>query len=81
MATPGAIRAFAKTDELILNYVDQHANLERGTLDDEDHRLNQRAVKEGGRIFSAFQLNDKTKIWVITEADREVTTVLLPSDY
>ena len=40
------------------------------------------ALKDGSRLLSAYILKDgKTKIWVITEADRSVTTVLLPDDY
>ena len=40
-----------------------------------------RAVAEGGRVFSCFSIGPDTKVWVITEADRSVTTLLLPSEY
>jgi len=39
---------------------------------------NLRAVREGRRVFSAYELRDGTRIWIITEADRSVTTILLP---
>jgi hypothetical protein len=42
---------------------------------------NLRAVREGRRVFSAYELRDGTRIWIITEADRSVTTLLLPAEY
>ena len=42
---------------------------------------NLRAVREGTRGFSAYELRDGTRIWIITEADRSVTTILLPGEY
>jgi len=38
-------------------------------------------VREGRRVFSAYELRDGTRIWIITEADRSVTTILLPEEY
>jgi hypothetical protein len=58
-----------------------HAAGDWGDLGDEDRRENERSRKEGGRLFSAYRAGDGTKFWVITEADRSVTTVLLPLDY
>jgi hypothetical protein len=40
-----------------------------------------RAVREGTRVFSAYELLDGTRIWIITEADRSATTILLPEEY
>jgi hypothetical protein len=42
---------------------------------------NPRAVREGRRVFSAYELPDGTRIWIITEADRSMTTILLPEEY
>jgi hypothetical protein len=39
------------------------------------------AVREGARVFSAYELRDGARIWIITEADRSVTTILLPEEY
>jgi hypothetical protein len=47
----------------------------------EDHLANLRAAREGTRVFSAYELRDGTRIWIITEADRSVTTILLPEEY
>jgi hypothetical protein len=43
--------------------------------------VNDQAMVEGMRILSAYQAANGTKFWIITEADRSVTTVLLPDDY
>ena len=58
----------------------RHAQGDWGDLPEEDVRSNERAVKHGGRIFSAYG-KEKRRFWIITEADRSVTTILLPSDY
>jgi hypothetical protein len=45
------------------------------------HLTQERAIREGRRVFSAYELRDGTRIWIITEADRSVTTVVLPEEY
>ena len=49
-------------------------------MDKDDQQSNREAVIEGSRIFSAYTIQG-TKFWVITEADRSSTTILLPSEY
>ena len=49
--------------------------------DEHDRRENELSVNEGFRILSAYTLSDGNKIWVITEADRSATTILLPEEY
>ncbi len=56
-------------------------NLDPGLLGAEDQLQNLRAVREGTRVFSAYELRDGTRIWIITEADRSMTTILLPEEY
>lgn len=58
----------------------RHFQRDWGDLDEEDKKLNDDAFKNGGRLFSAYK-NGETKIWIITEADRLVTTVLFPEEY
>ena len=58
----------------------RHAAGDWGNLCDEDRRENELALQEGHRLLSAYQADDGTKFWIITEADRSVTTVLLPLD-
>jgi hypothetical protein len=50
-------------------------------LEDEDKKENELSVKEGFRIFSAYELETGVKVWLITEWDRSVTTILLPNEY
>ncbi len=58
----------------------RHESGDDGDLDAEDKQINKDALKHGGRIFSAYETPQKKKFWIITEADRSVTTVLLPED-
>lgn len=87
VATPGAIEA--TTHEQRLSYLRRHLTGDWGAVCDEDHQTNDEAVREGSRILSAYPLDparpckgfgDNT-LWIITEADRSVTTFLLPSEY
>ena len=78
MATPGAQQAL---DVLTLTFlVARHHAGDWGDLDAHDKAANNRAVREGSRILSAYQVGD-TKLWIITEADRSATTILLPDEY
>ncbi len=81
MATPGALNAFAATGENPMSYIVRHMNLDPGSLGVEDQLQNLRAVRESTRVFSAYELRDGTRIWIITEADRSATTILLPEEY
>jgi len=81
MATPEALNAFAATAGNPINYVVRHMNLDPGSLGAEDQLANLKAVREGARVLSAYELRDGTRIWIITEADRSVTTILLPEEY
>jgi hypothetical protein len=59
-----------------------HASGLWGDLDDHDCRENELAVREGFRILSAYgERTDPDRLWVITEADRSVTTILRPDEY
>jgi hypothetical protein len=79
--TPGAIEALEESGESAQEFINRHARLEKGELSDEDHKENQFSVNKSLRIFSAFKTAKGVKIWVITEATREMTTILLPSEY
>jgi hypothetical protein len=59
----------------------RHVAGDWGNLCDEDRRENERALQERHRLFSAYQADGGSKFWIITEADRSVTTILLPLDY
>ncbi len=79
VATPGALAAIPNAE--ILSGLSRHARGDWGDLDVEDKQSNEEALQHGFRLFSAYKTADETKFWIITEADRSVTTVLLPSEY
>ena len=66
-------------DEL-LNLIRRHVTGDFGEVNEEDRQENLLSIREGFRIMSAYIVND-TKLWVITEADRRSTTILLPEEY
>ena len=59
----------------------RHSIGDWGDLCKEDERANELALIEGSRILSAYNLVGQPKVWIITEADRSVTTILFPSEY
>jgi len=59
----------------------RHIKGDWGDLDDADKEENEFSIQRGLRLLSAYTLKDGTHIWIITEADRSVTTLLLPSEY
>ena len=61
-------------------FVDRHYSCDWGTTCEEDRSLNNEATHNGDRIMSQYD-HDGIQIWIITEWDRSVTTVLLPSEY
>ena len=67
--------------DLVFRALARHARGDWGELCDEDREENELSLKEGYRLLSAYDTADSTKFWIITEADRSVTTILLPSDY
>lgn len=79
--TPGAIEALGEAGQSAQEFINRHARLEQGELSDEDHKENLFSVDRHLRIFSAFKTSQGVKLWVITEADRSATTILLPSEY
>ncbi len=62
-------------------FLDQHHAGNWGIVDAEDWQLNDTALVDGDRLLSAYMTLKGVKLWIITEHDRSVTTILLPSDY
>jgi hypothetical protein len=82
VATPGALSALGgegiSSDALLT----RHVSGDWGELSEDDRRENELSIKEGFRILSAYKLpRTGAKLWIITEADRSVTTLLLPDEY
>jgi hypothetical protein len=67
----------------VLECLRRHASCDWGEIDDSDKQCNNEALENGGRLFSAYMhVGDRNyKVWIITEADRSVTTVLFPDEY
>lgn len=81
VATPGALDAFRAAGDDPMAYLVRHVAGDWGDVDEHDHRENEFSLIHGFRLLSAYTLSSGTKIWIITEADRSVTTVLLPDEY
>lgn len=59
----------------------RHTHGDWGDVCIEDQEANDQALLTGRRLLSSYNLPNNRKVWVITEADRSVTTILLPEDY
>lgn len=79
VATPNALARLTHTD--IARALLRHNAGDWGDLGAEDRTANDAGLAEGTRLLSAYVAANGTKFWIITEADRSVTTVLLPEDY
>ena len=81
VATPGALSALKATGENPLIFLGRHVRGDWGELDSHDIQENEFSLQNDLRLLSAYRLKDGTKIWIITEADRSSTCVLLPEEY
>ena len=81
VATPGAIQVLEENRQGCTEFLERHVSGDYGDLCEEDKQANEEALEQGLRILSAYRLPDGTKIWIITEADRSATTLLLPEEY
>lgn len=81
LMTPGAIEALEEAGQSPQEFLARHARLEQGELSKEDYEENLFSVDKPLRLFSAYKTAKGEKIWIISEASREATTILLPSDY
>ncbi|MFS2006432.1 type I restriction endonuclease subunit M [Duganella sp. CT11-25] len=81
VATPGAFDAMSKHGVWPFDLLTRHTNGDWGDVSKEDRAANEEALKQGHRLLSAYQLNTALRVWVITEHDRSVTTILLPCEY
>ena len=81
VSTAGALNALLRADQDSWEFLTHHVSGDWGELDDHDRRENDRSLNEGCRLLSAYTLTDGTRIWIITEADRSSTCILLPEEY
>ena len=80
LATPGALSVLEKNSVRLFDLIKRHQAGDWGDIPPDDWTANDQAVQQGGRILSAY-LTSGGRFWVITEADRSATTVLLPEEY
>jgi len=81
VATPGALRALEQANQNPFEFLQRHQAGDWGEVCEEDKRENEFSVRNGFRILSAYRTRNEVKIWIITEADRSATTLLLPHEY
>jgi hypothetical protein len=80
--TPGALEALRVSGESPWVFLVRHIACDWGEVDQEDKRLNDEALRDGGRLLSAYRTAKGERIWVITEAEpRNSTCYLTPDEY
>jgi hypothetical protein len=80
VATPGALKLLSEMGGHPFDLLTRHATGDWGELCAFDRRQNEIALREGLRIFSSYKV-PAGRVWIITEADRSFTTILLPEEY
>jgi len=81
VATPGALEALAAAGQEPGFFLSMHVAGEWGECGAEDAAANDAALRDGDRILSVYHTLRGAKLWIITEADRSATTLLLPDEY
>lgn len=81
VATPGALAALGRAKQPATCFLNRHAIGDWGELDPTDIAENDFSVAHGFRVLSSYQTDAGERLWIITEADRSVTTLLLPEEY
>lgn len=82
VATPGALELLGELEISPSYLLERHLSGDYGEIPPEDARENERSIKHGWRILSSYNVGDNgRRVWVITEADRSSTCLLLPEEY
>src|SRR6266704_6811466 len=81
VATPGALALLEQANKTPLEFLSRHLRGDWGELCQDDKTENELSLKHGFRLMSSYQIADTGSLRVITEADRSVTTLLLPNEY
>jgi len=82
VSTPGALEALARAEQHPGLFLNRHVAGDWGSeLSQDDNAENEYSLQHGFRILSSYKTAAGEKLWVITEADRSVTTLLLPEEY
>ena len=81
VATPAALNALRRSSQSPADFIRRHGGGDWGDVDEDDRTKNELSLEQGFRLFSVYHAANGVKFWLITEADRSHTTVLLPEDY
>jgi hypothetical protein len=81
VATPGVLAALEKAGQQPGDFLARHASGDWGDVPPEDLKENELSLQQGFRLLSAYRSNAGDRLWVITEADRSSTCLLLPEEY
>ncbi|ALS66599.1 MULTISPECIES: hypothetical protein [Pandoraea] len=81
LATPAAVDAIQSAGASIYALVNRHACGDWGDLPEADREQNDLSVVSGRRVLSCYPLGGELKVWIVTDADRSTTTILLPEEY
>lgn len=81
VATPGALEALEHAAINTMDLIQRHQSGDWGNVPPDDAEENLRSVENGWRILSSYPISEDQNLWIITEADRSVTTLLLPEEY
>ncbi len=80
VATPAAVELLDSQQLSFINFLHRHSSGDWGDVNGFDAEINNNALRTGGRLLSSYA-TPQGKLWIITEADRSVTTLMLPEDY
>lgn len=81
VATPGALAALEEGGQTPADFLNRHVCGDWGEIHPADKGMNEQALTDEARIFSVYRTSKGEKVWVITEADRASTCILLPDEY
>lgn len=81
VATPAAMAAIIAAGQSTYDFLRRHVHCDWGEVGEEDRRANEEALQAGERLLSVHRTKRGLKVWVLTEADRSATTILLPHEY
>jgi hypothetical protein len=82
VSTQGALALLEQANKTPVEFLSRHLRGDWGDdLCQDDKTENEVSLKSGFRLLSSYRVTETEKLWIITEADRSVTTLLLPSEY
>jgi len=79
--TPGAEEALQIAGQTAIEFLRRHMSGDWGELSEDDIRENELSLEQGFRLLSRYETTKGERLWIITEADRSATTILLPNEY